>query len=108
MMRFLRIIEFIVFYLKEIVVSNLRIAHDVLTPRHRMKPGIIAIEVGDLGERQLAAMANLITMTPGTLGVYVSADRERLYIHSMYMDKDAEAMGRDLAHNYGGRVKRVF
>ncbi len=108
MMRLLRLIEFILFYLKEIVVSNIRIAHDVLTPTHHMKPGILAVEVGDLGERQLAAMANLITMTPGTLGMYVSKDRSKLYIHSMYMDKDAESMGADLARDYGRRVKRVF
>ena len=108
MTRLLRFLEFLAFYLKEIAVSNVRIAHDVLTPRHRMKPGIISIEVGDLGERQLAAMANLITMTPGTLGVYVSQDRSLLYIHSMYIDKDAETLGKELARDYGGRVKRVF
>jgi multicomponent Na+:H+ antiporter subunit E len=107
-MRILRIFEFLVFYLKEIVLSNVRIAHDVLTPRHRMKPGIIYVEVGDLSEKQLASMANLITMTPGTLGMYVSESRQRLYIHSMYMDKDADAMGADLAREYGRRVRNVI
>lgn len=107
-MRFLRLLEFLLFYFKEIIISNLRIAHDVLTPRHHMKPGILPIEVGDLNERQLAVMANLITMTPGTLGMYVSADQKRLYIHAMYMDKDAATIGADLAREYGERVKRVF
>ena len=107
-MRVLRFFEFLIFYLKEVAISNIRIAHDVLTPRHRMKPGIIPIEVGDLEEKQLAAMANLITMTPGTLGVYVSKDRKTFYIHSMYMDEDAETIGAELARAYGGRVKRVF
>lgn len=107
-MRVLRFLEFLVFYLKEILISNLRIAHDVLTPRHRMKPGILYIEVGELSEKQLAAMANLITMTPGTLGMYVSKDRSRLYIHSMYMDKKAGAVGADLAKDYGRRVRHVF
>ena len=107
-MRLLRFIELILFYLKEIAVSNIRIAHDVLTPRHRMKPGIISVEVGGLTERQLVAMANLITMTPGTLGMYVSQDLTKLYIHSMYLDKDAKSMGEDLANDYGKRVQRVF
>lgn len=107
-MRASRFLEFLAFYLKEIVLSNVRIAHDVLTPRHRMKPGILYVEVGDLSEKQLAAMANLITMTPGTLGMYVSKDRERLYIHTMYMDKNASSIGTDLAKDYGRRVKNVF
>jgi len=107
-MRLLRFFELIIFYLKEIAISNVRIAHDVLTPRHRMKPGIIFVEVGDLNERQLVAMANLITMTPGTLGMFVSKDQKRLYIHSMYLDNGASAMGEDLANDYGKRVKSVF
>jgi len=107
-MRLLWLLELIIFYLKEILISNMRIAYDVLTPRHRMNPGILAVEVGNLNQRQLAAMANLITMTPGTLGMYVSKDLSKLYIHSMYMDKDAESMGEDLANDYGKRVLRVF
>lgn len=107
-MRAFRFLEFLIFYLKEIVISNMRIAHDVLTPRHRMKPGIVYVEVGELSEPQLAAMANLITMTPGTLGMYVSKDQTRLYIHSMYLDKKASAVGADLAKDYGRRVKNVF
>ena len=107
-MRILYFCEFLIFYLKEIVVSNLRIAHDVLTPRHRMKPGIIYVEVGHLSEKQLAAMDNLITMTPGTLGMYVARDRSRLYIHSMYMDKSAGDVGADLARDYARRVQNVF
>ena len=72
-----------------------------------MSPGIFPVDVSSLKERQLAAMANLITMTPGTLGVYVSKDLRYLYIHAMYMDKSAEEMGADLARDYGERVKRV-
>src|SRR6056297_1171466 len=107
-MRVLRFFEILMFYLKEILLSNLRIAHDVLTPRHRMKPGIVYVEVAHLSEKQLAAMANLITMTPGTLGMYVSKIRDRLYIHSMYMDKKAGAIGADLAKDYARRVQNVF
>jgi len=107
-MRVLHLFEFILFYLREIVMSNLRIAYDVLTPRHRMKPGIIYVEVGHLSEKQLAAMANLITMTPGTLGMYVSKDRSRLYIHSMYMDKNAAEIGADLSRDYARRVQNVL
>jgi multicomponent Na+:H+ antiporter subunit E len=107
-MRLLWLFELIIFYLKEILISNMRIAYDVLTPRHRMNPGIVVVDVDALNVRQLAAMANLITMTPGTLGMYVSKDLGKLYIHSMYMDKDAESIGADLANDYGKRVLRVF
>ncbi|MFP4492743.1 MAG: Na+/H+ antiporter subunit E [Puniceicoccaceae bacterium] len=100
--------SFFFFYLKEILLSNLRVAYDVLTPRHRMKPGIIAVDVGDMTEWQIFFMSNLITMTPGTLGLTVSRDQRILYIHAMYIDGSAGELAQSLRANYGRRIKRVF
>ncbi len=108
MKRVLASVNFFFFYVKEILLSNLRVAHDVLTPRHRMKPGIIAVDVSDMTEWQIFFMSNLITMTPGTLGLTVSRDHEILYIHAMYIDGSTEELAQSLRENYGRRVKRVF
>lgn len=108
MSRLLAFIAFLLFYLVEVIQSNLRVAHDVLTPRHRMKPGILAVDVSDMTNRQLLFMANFITMTPGTLGLDVSDSHDKLYIHAMYIDGEMETMARELEEDYGRRVKRVF
>lgn len=108
MTRFLASVSFFFFYIKEILLSNLRVAHDVLTPRHRMKPGIIKVDVEDLTEWQIFFMSNLITMTPGTLGLTVSRDRKILYIHAMYIDGSPEELAQSLRKDYGRRVKSVF
>lgn len=107
MTRLLRLIEFLVFYLWEVLVSNVRVAYDVLTPRHLMRPQIITLGVKGLTDRQVLVLANLITMTPGTLSLDLSADRERLTIHGMYVKDEAEAQ-RELEDNYVRRVCRVF
>lgn len=108
MMRILAFIEFILFYLKEIMVSNLRVAYDVLTPEHKMTPGIIAVDVADMSDVQISLMANFITMTPGTLGLAVSEDHKKLYIHAMYLDASPEEVAAQLLNDYGKRVKRVI
>ncbi|MEM0966685.1 MAG: Na+/H+ antiporter subunit E [Verrucomicrobiota bacterium] len=108
MKRLISIINLFFFYLKEVVLSNLRVAHDVVTPRHRMKPGIVRLNVEDLTDRQLFFMANLITMTPGTLGLAVSEDRKEFYIHAMYIDRTTEELVQSLERDYGRRVKSVF
>ena len=107
MMRILAWIEFILFYLKEIFVSNLRVAYDVLTPKHHMTPGIIALDVADMTDAQVAVMANFITMTPGTLGITVSENHDKLYIHAMYVDGSSEELAAKMLNDYGKRVKRV-
>jgi len=96
------------FYLKEVLLSNFRVAHDVLTPRHRMKPGIIAVDVEGLTDWQIFFMSNLITMTPGTLGLTVSEDRKKLFLHAMYIDGSVEELAESLRKDYGRRVKSVF
>ena len=41
--KFPKLIKYIAFIIKELFVSNFRIAYDVLTPVHHMNPAIIAI-----------------------------------------------------------------
>ena len=108
MMRLLHFISFLTFYIGEIVKSNFRVAHDALTPIHRMTPGIMAVDVAGMTDRQLLFMANFITMTPGTLGLIFSDSKDKLYIHMMYVDDDMETLGKELSETYGKRVRRVF
>ncbi|MGF1449360.1 MAG: Na+/H+ antiporter subunit E [Opitutales bacterium] len=106
-MRLLHFISFLLFYVKEVAISNLRVAYDVLTPTMYMKPAFFAIELDELTDLQIANLANLITMTPGTLSVDVSEDRKRLYIHAMYAEPLDELKG-DLKEGYEARIKKVF
>ncbi len=101
----IKMIGFGFFYLKEVVVSNVRVAADIVTPQHLMKPEILEVDVSNLTPRQLFVASNLITMTPGTLSLDVVDDT--LFIHSMYcVDKVADADA--LVKNYVNRVRDVF
>ena len=85
-----RLIEFVLFFLWELLLANLRVAYDVLTPTHHMRPGIIAFPLDASTDGEITLLANLISLTPGTLSLDVSADRKTLFIHSMYL-RDAES-----------------
>ncbi|MDX2079239.1 MAG: Na+/H+ antiporter subunit E [Terrimicrobiaceae bacterium] len=93
-----KVIAFVLYYLKELVKSNLIIAHDILTPTHHMKPGVLAIPIRAETDFEITLLANLITMTPGTLSLDVSEDRKTLYVHAMYIH-DAEAVRKDITEN---------
>lgn len=81
-----KIISFILFFLKELVKSNLIVAYDILTPTDYMRPGIIELELDAETDIEITLLANLITLTPGTLSIDISEDRKKLYVHSMYID----------------------
>lgn len=104
-MRILYAIELLGFYLFEVIVSNLRVAYDVMTPTHLMHPKMIEMDIGSLTDRQLLAAANLITMTPGTLSLDVNESRTHLKVHCMYAN---DSTASDIETNYLRRIRRVF
>lgn len=81
-----KIILFTGYFLRELFKSNLRVAWDVVTPTHYMKPAVIAVPLDAKTDGEIALVANLISLTPGTLTLDVSSDRRVLYIHVMYLD----------------------
>jgi multicomponent Na+:H+ antiporter subunit E len=105
--RLWKALHFALFYIWEIVLSNFRVAHDVLTPRDHFRPGILAIRLPDLSDIQLIALTNLVTMTPGTICMDVTDDRHTLYIHSMYID-DPEKMRKQICQDYITRIREIF
>ncbi len=76
-------LRLMVFFLKELVVANLTVARLVLRPRLKVRPGIIAFPLELKGDLEITLLANMITLTPGTLSVDLSPDRKTLFIHTL-------------------------
>jgi len=68
------------------VLSSLRVAQAVLSPRLPIQPGIIAYPLEAKSDLEITLLANLISLTPGTLSLDVSSDRKVLYVHGMFVD----------------------
>jgi multicomponent Na+:H+ antiporter subunit E len=94
-MKILRIIGFLFYYFGKVIESNISIAVDILTPGFRMSPALVAVPLKSESKGYLLAISNLISMTPGTLSLDFSEDKNELIIHSMYCD-DIEEFKRDI------------
>jgi multicomponent Na+:H+ antiporter subunit E len=95
--------DLLLFLVWELVLSNLRIAYDVLTPTHHMRPAIVGIPLDAKTDAEITLLANLITLTPGTLSLRVAGDRSVLYIHAMYVP-DREQLIAEIKHGFERRV----
>jgi multicomponent Na+:H+ antiporter subunit E len=102
-----KVVEFLAFFVWELILANLRVAYDIVTPHHHMRPAIVAIPLDARTDAEITLLANLISLTPGTLSIDVSSDRKVLYVHAMYMD-DAEKFRRDIKRNYERRVLELL
>ncbi|MBN1668322.1 MAG: Na+/H+ antiporter subunit E [Anaerolineales bacterium] len=86
---------FILFYLWELLLANLRVAASVLSPSMRLSPMVVAIPLKEQSDISITLLANLITLTPGSLSLDVSNDRRVLYVHTMHA-RDVEQYRREI------------
>ena len=68
----MRWLSFIALFVKELILSALKVAWLVLQPRINIRPAIIAYPLTVTTDAQITLLANMITLTPGTLSVDVS------------------------------------
>jgi multicomponent Na+:H+ antiporter subunit E len=75
-------------FLRELVVSALQVAWYVVRPTLRIRPAIIEYPLDVRTPREITLLANLISLTPGTLSLDVSPDRSCLYVHAITVAND--------------------
>lgn len=103
MKRVFSLIELFFFFIKEVLLSNIKVARDALSPSPTIEPGFVSIELAQMTDRQLFVLANMITMTPGTLSLKFSQDKRNLMLHTLYSDT-AKTLQEDITLNYERRV----
>lgn len=100
-------IGFAFFIVWELILANLRVAYDVITPAANRSPAVIGVPLDVTTDAQITLLANLITLTPGTLSLEVSEDRKTLYIHAMFAE-DREAFCREIKDGFERRVLELL
>jgi len=93
----------------ELMASAIQVALLVLTPnlRARLQPAIVAVPLTVRSDLEITLLANMITLTPGTLTIDVSDDRSMLYVHVLLL-KDRASLIEGIAQGFEKRLLTVF
>lgn len=102
-----RVISLMLLFLSELVLSAWKVAKIVIQPSIDIKPGFFAYELKTDRDFEITLLANLITLTPGTLSVDVSEDKKILYVHAIDID-DIEAMREDIETGFEAKIMEAF
>lgn len=107
--RIRRIVSLMLLFIYELFLSAFKVALLVVRPdMHRqLRPGIIAFPLRLTGDAEITLLANMITLTPGTLSVDVSEDRQFIFVHALDI-KDRDALVSDIANGFETKVMEVF
>jgi multicomponent Na+:H+ antiporter subunit E len=100
-------LRFAGFFLRELAIATAKVSYDVVTPTAYMRPAVIGIPLDVESDAEIATLAILITLTPGTLALDVSSDRKTLYVHAMYVT-DPEAIRREIKRGFERRVLELL
>jgi len=84
------VVMLVAYFLKELFVSSVRVAWYVLNPLARSRPGIVAVPLELCTDTEITVLANLVSLTPGSLSIDVSEDRRTLLVHAMFIDDPDE------------------
>ncbi len=100
-------LELLVVFTWEMLLANFRVAWDVVTPTHLMRPGVIAVPLDAREDFEILILANMVSLTPGTLSLDVADDRSVLYIHAMYLH-DRERITSAIKDGFERRLLEVL
>src|SRR5690606_32192348 len=86
-----RIVAFIAWYAKELLLSNVAVIRDNVMPGQNSRPGIVELATHCRTEFEVTLLGALITLTPGTLtlGAFTEPDssgdvEHTIFVHGMY------------------------
>lgn len=101
------LISFVLFFLYELIKANIQVAYEVMTPTLYMQPGIVKVPLDANTDLEITILANLISLTPGTLSLDVSESGDVLYIHTMYV-RDKEQFIHGIKNGFERKVLELI
>lgn len=97
--RLIRLPGFLMWFIWEMLRANWQVAADILTPGSSLTPAIVAYRSRGLTPKEVTALSNLITLTPGTLTIDIDeppGQGQILYVLGLYAPPTPEAFHAEL------------
>lgn len=100
------VVTLVGYFIWEIIRSSIRVAYEIVTPTHYMRPAIVAVPLDVQTDFEIFLLSSLITLTPGSLAIDVSEDRSVMFVHLMYFESVEQTIG-EIKQGFERRVREV-
>jgi multicomponent Na+:H+ antiporter subunit E len=84
-----------IYVLYKLVEANLILAWEIVTPKNRINVGVVAVPLRTDSQISMMVVANIITLTPGTVTIESVGTPPVLYVNVLHLD-ELEKVRRDL------------
>jgi len=101
------LIRFIPVFLWDVVIANFSVAGLILNFRRKLRPSWIVVPLDLTNPFAIVTLANVISLTPGTVSSQLSPDRKTLLVHALDLD-DEETRVREIKERYETPLREIF
>jgi len=101
------LLRFIAVVLYDILVANVAVARLILGRQERLEPAFLVLPLRLQTDVAISVLANTISLTPGTVSTYLSADRRCLVIHSLHTTDPEEVLA-TIRQRYEAPLKEIL
>ncbi len=101
------LLRFIAVVLYDILVANIAVARLIMGRQERLEPAFLELPLRLETDVAISVLANTISLTPGTVSTFLSADRRCLIIHSLHTT-DPEEMLETIRQRYEAPLKEIL
>ena len=104
----LKIAEYVLIVLWDIVLANVQVAMIILFKREpKIRSHWIPIPLELTSAEAITVLAGTITMTPGTVSATLSADGSAILVHCLHTD-DPDSVRDEIKTRYESRLLEIF
>ncbi|PSW18175.1 sodium:proton antiporter [Photobacterium sanctipauli] len=104
--KFKAFILLFLYFCYEMIVSVARVVWDVITPTHLSQPDIVYVPLDAETDLEITLLANMVSLTPGSLSLDVTPDKKFLVLHVMFAP-DHEAVAQDIKQGLEARILEI-
>lgn len=83
--------------LGDLFQANLVVSREILSRGSKIHTGVVAVPLPLCSDGLLTLIANVLSLTPGTMPIEVTREPPVIYVHVLHLD-DVEAVRRDVQH----------
>lgn len=104
--RGLSLLILLLIFPKELLLSSIAVARAAFARDPKVAPAIIAVPIALKTDLGIAALANLVSLTPGTTSLHVNDERSTLYVHCLDAPS-AERIVEDIKNTFEKRIQEI-
>lgn len=100
-------VRYFAMVLKDIFVANIQVAALVLGPLRKLQPGFVAVPIDLSSDVGITVLASTVSLTPGTVSVEVSEDKQWLYVHALHLENEQDLIN-EIQQRYQRPIKEIL